>query len=275
MSPAVGKLAREAHGSTGSKKRSASWKSRIAAWGDPGVLQHQVRIPGLDTAHDGLRIAHVTDLHVGMLTPHKRIRRALELAQAEKPDLLLLTSDFVCYSPKFVGALAEIMQGVHTPAYAVLGNHDHWTDAPGVTRALEQNGVEVLKNAHTVLNLRHAPLELVGIDDAVTRNSDVKRAFAGTRAHRSRIVLTHVPSLADRAADYGAALALAGHTHGGHVHIPHVTAHLFKRLGAPYLKGFYDVGDVRLYVNCGVGASSVPIRAGAPSEVAVFTLRAI
>lgn len=242
--------------------------------GWPRLVEQDVVAPGLDPAHDGLRIAHITDLHVGILTPHKRIRRALEMAQAQKPDLLIMTGDFVCYSPKFVGKLAEIMRDVRMPAYAVLGNHDHWTDTQGVTQALEKNGVGVLSNTHTTLTVKRAPLDLVGIDDAVTRNADVRRAFAGVGPGHSRIVLTHVPSLADRAAEYGPAFALAGHTHGGHVHIPRITEKLFKKIGAPYLKGFYDIGPLKLYVNCGVGASSVPIRAGAPSEVALFTLRA-
>ncbi|MEO6952507.1 MAG: metallophosphoesterase [Polyangia bacterium] len=248
----------------------------LGQWVDkrgPRIVRLDVEVPGLDPAHDGVKIAHVTDLHVGMLTPHRRIRRALELAQADQPDLLFLTGDFVCYSPKFVGTLADILSDVHVPAYAVLGNHDHWTDARGVTAALEGNGIEVLENAHTTVRLRKRPLDIVGIGDAVTGHHDVARAFSGVKKKRSRIVLTHVPSIADDAADYGPGLALAGHTHGGHVHIPKITAHLFKRLGAPYLKGFYDIGDLRLYVNCGVGASSVPIRAGAPSEVAIFTLR--
>lgn len=243
-------------------------------WGGPRLVEREVVVPGLDPAHDGVKIAHVTDLHVGMLTPHKRILRALELAQAARPHLLFLTGDFVCYSPKFVVALAEILSTVKIETYAVLGNHDYWTDPQGVYKALTKNGIGVLKNENTTLWINNSPLELVGIDDAVTGHSDVKRAFAGTKDERSRIVLTHVPSIADRAASYGAGLALAGHTHGGHVHIPKVTEHLFRRLGSPYLKGFYDVEDLRLYVNCGVGASSVPVRAGAPAEVAVFVLRA-
>jgi predicted MPP superfamily phosphohydrolase len=143
-----------------------------------------------------------------------------------------------------------------------------------VRKALEKNGAAVLCNPHSTIQLRHRPFDIVGIDDALTKHDDVARAFAGVNKHHSRLVLTHIPSVADRIAERGAGLALAGHTHGGHVHIPRVTARLFRRMGSPYLKGFYDVGPLRLYVNCGVGASSVPIRAGAPSEVALFTLRA-
>jgi len=239
------------------------------------LRRYEVPIEGLDPAHDGLTIAHLTDIHVGMLTPHKKIRRAFELAQAENPSLLVMTGDFLCYNKKFVGALAELCAGITTPSYAVLGNHDYWTDAEGARMALEKAGVSVLRNQHTELMLNHSPFSIVGIDDAITNHHDPKRAFAGVRRDGSRLVLTHAPNLADRCDAEGPSLILAGHTHGGHVHIPRVTPALFRRVtGARYLKGWYDVGRSKLYVNCGVGSSSVPIRAGAPAEVAILTLRA-
>ncbi len=240
----------------------------------PRVLYHQVVVPGLDPAHDGLRVAHLTDLHVGMMTPDAKILRGFRRAIEAKPDLLVMTGDFVCYSPKFVGKLAELTKGLDMPVYAVLGNHDYWTDGQGVRKALEKNGYGVLRNGHTEMMLRHSPLSIVGIDDAITGHADHRRAFRGVRRHGSRLVLTHAPNLADRAAEYGSSFIVAGHTHGGHVNIPRVTERLFRRFGNRYLQGFYDVGGSRLYVNCGIGSSSVPIRAGAPSEVAIFTLRA-
>src|SRR5260370_397015 len=120
---------------------------------------------------------------------------------------------------------------------------------------------------------RRTPLAVVGIDDASTGHSDHRRAFRGARRRGSRLVLTHVPNVADRAAEYGPSLIFAGHTHGGHVRIPGLTARIARRFGNNYLAGFYRVGDSLLYVNCGIGSSSVPIRAGAPSEVSLFTLR--
>ena len=240
----------------------------------PRLVERDVVVPGLDAAHDGVRIAHLTDLHVGLLTPARKILRAIEMAQAAKPDLLLLTGDFVCYAPKFVGRLAELTRGIRVPTYAVLGNHDYWTDGAGVRRALERNGMSVLRNGHSEVQLNHAPLTIVGIDDAITGHADVKKAFTGVRKEGSRIVLTHVPNLADRAADHGKGLILAGHTHGGHVKIGSLTEKIAARFGNRYLAGFYDVQDALLYVNCGIGSSSVPIRAGAPAECAIFTLRA-
>lgn len=254
----------------------------------PRLHHYTVPVPGLDPAHDGLRIAHLSDLHVGILTSHRLIRSAVEMAEREKPDLVVMTGDFVCYSPRFVGRLGELVRGLSAPTVCVLGNHDYWTDGHGVIDQLHDCNFTVLRNQHTRLHLRNAPLTIVGLDDAVTGQADVERAFAGVRKNESRLILSHVPSLADRVLSYGPGLVVAGHTHGGHVHIPRLTAKLFHKLGSPYVKGFYRIGEWAdtghdsgepaagngmLFVNCGIGSSSVPIRAGAPSELAILTLR--
>ena len=77
-------------------------------------------ISGLDPALDGLRIAHLSDLHVGSLTPHRFIRAAVEMAQAEQPDLVAMTGDYVCYSPRFVPQLGELTQGFTVPTICVI-----------------------------------------------------------------------------------------------------------------------------------------------------------
>ena len=237
------------------------------------MVREDVVVPGLDPAHEGLRIAHLSDLHVGLLTSEHKIRRAIHRAAAERPDLTVLTGDYLCYSNKFVGLFAELMKEIEGPAVAVLGNHDYWSDGEGARLALERAHIPVLRNQRTEITLKGATLDLVGIDDAVTAQADPRRAFAGLKRGRSRIVLTHVPSLGDICASYGSSLILAGHTHGGHVNIPKITEGIARRLGNRYLAGFYEIGESVLYVNRGVGSSSVPFRANAPSEVALLTLR--
>lgn len=240
----------------------------------PRLHRYTVPVPGLDPALDGLRIAHLSDLHVGSLTPHRFIRAAVEMAQAEQPDLVAMTGDYVCYSPKFVPQLGEITSGFTVPTICVLGNHDYWTDGHGVIHELTHHHYTVLRNQHTCLRIRGTELTIVGVDDAATRQADVARAFAGTRRGKSFLCLSHVPSQIEPIAEHGSGLVLSGHTHGGHVQIPGVTDRLFRKLGEPYVKGFYRVDNTLLYVSCGVGSSSVPIRAGAPAEIALITLRA-
>ena len=242
------------------------------------LSHHTVHIPDLDPAHEGLTIAHLTDVHVGLLTPRKRIRRAVELANEARADVIVMTGDYVCYAKKFVPVMGEALAGLEASAGVVvtLGNHDHWTDTEGCTRALEGNGYSVLRNASTTLRPRGVPFTVVGVDDNVTRQADPDRAFAGAERRGTTLCLTHCPEMAPAAAARGAHLIVAGHTHGGHVHVQRVTEKLYRRFTKKsFLSGWYGVGDAMLYVNRGIGSSSVPVRAGegAQSEVAIFTLR--
>ncbi|MBI4508063.1 MAG: metallophosphoesterase [Deltaproteobacteria bacterium] len=242
------------------------------------LTEHDIPISDLDPAHEGLIVVHVTDLHVGLITPEKRIRHAIALANRAAADLVVLTGDYVCYGKRFVALMGEVMRGLEARAgvVATLGNHDYWTDGEGVAKELRRNGYDVLRNDHVTLRPRGAPLTVVGIDDAITGHHDPARAFSGTSRTGTVLTLSHCPELADAAADRGAHLVVAGHTHGGHLHVRGLTDRVYRRLTKRrYLSGWYDVGErTALYVNRGVGSSSVPVRAGegAKSEVAVFRL---
>jgi len=233
-------------------------------------------VPGLDPAHDGLRVAQLSDLHVGRRTPPGRIRAALDAANAFQPDLVVLTGDYLSHNQQGVGLLREALGGLAAPTVAVLGNHDHWVDAEGATAALEGLGYAVLRNQHTVLRLRGLPFTVVGVDDLVTRHAEPARALAGAPAG-SRLVLAHAPRTAELLRDAGLPLlVLSGHTHGGQVSIPILTP-LLARLVAhePYLRGYYRVGQVRLYVNRGVGNTVTTVRFNSAPEVTTATLRVV
>src|SRR5581483_8682648 len=102
-----------------------------------------------------LRIAHLTDQHVGRVTPMAVQQAAVDMTNAEKPDLILLTGDFVCHSQLYLDELTDLVRRFQAPTIAVLGNHDHWSGADEVRMALERGGVEVLCNRHTTITLRH------------------------------------------------------------------------------------------------------------------------
>ncbi len=246
----------------------------------PRVTEHDVHIVGLDPRHDGVRIAQLSDIHVGNLTPAAHIRAAISAANAANPDLIVLTGDYVCWKRSEVEQAAEQLAGLNAPrVLAVLGNHDYFVWGSGVKAALERNGYEVLRNHTTVANVRGAPLALVGIDDPVTRHDDLDAAFAGAPTGVSRIVLCHAPDRAPAIAARGAALVMSGHTHGGQMYVKGITDRLMKRIGLHYRRGFYDVGEhgarSQLYVTPGVGFSGVTRRfgEGTHAECAVLTLR--
>jgi predicted MPP superfamily phosphohydrolase len=244
------------------------------------VTEHEVHVEHLDPRHDGVRIAQLSDIHVGTLTPASHIRAAIASANAARPDLIVLTGDYVCWRREEVALAADQLGGLRAPrVLAVLGNHDYFVWGDGTRAALERNGYEVLRNATTIADVRGAPLAMVGVDDPVTRHDDLDAAFAGAPPGVPRVVLCHLADRGPALARRGADLVLSGHTHGGQIYVKGITDHVLKRLGLNYRRGFYDIGsrDRRstLYVTPGVGFSGVTRRVGegTRAEVAVITLR--
>jgi len=246
----------------------------LAAGREVTPERREIVVPGLDPAHDGLRVAQLSDLHVGAMTPVERIRAAIEEANRFSPDLVALTGDYLSHDRAGVALMREQLGGLEAPTVATLGNHDRWVDPRGAGAALEHLGYGFLENENTTLTLRHAPFTVIGIDDLRTRSADIPRAMKGAPAG-SRLYLAHVPSTADTLASWETPmLVLSGHTHGGQVNVPLLTPAIRWIIGEPYLDGLYQVQMVQLYVNRGVGNVGVDLRINAAPEVSLLTLRA-
>jgi predicted MPP superfamily phosphohydrolase len=199
----------------------------------PRLVRHEVAVAGLDPRHDGVTIAHLSDIHVGHLTPAGHVRAAIELANSVAPDVVALTGDYVCWRKHEVGLLREQLGGLRaTRVAATLGNHDYFTDARGVRGALASHGYDVLDNQHTAVEVRGAPLHLVGIDDPVTHHHDVDAAFAGGPTGGTTVALCHDPEPRRRWIERGARLVLSGHMHGGQIYLRGLTDRIIAAWGA-------------------------------------------
>ncbi len=241
----------------------------------PVLIERELYVPGLDLRHDGVRIAQLSDVHVGRLTPPDHVRAAVRLANDARPDLIVMTGDYVCWRKHEISAMERQLAGLDGRVFATLGNHDYFTSGRGVARALERNGYRVLRNQSAAPRVRGVAMHLIGIDDPVTRHHDLDAAFARTPASGSRIALCHCPEQVDGILERGASLVLSGHTHGGQVFVRGITDRIAQRMGRRYLGGLYEFEQGSLYVTPGVGFSGVRIRAGhgTRAEVCVFTLR--
>jgi uncharacterized protein len=164
-----------------------------------------------------IRVAHLTDLHVGRVTPMYVQERAVQLTNAARPDIVVITGDFVCHSQSWLEDLRSVVSAFDAPVFAVLGNHDHWSGAQAVRKTLLRAGVEVLDNAHTTITIGHQRLQVIGVDDAYTGHADRRKAVAGLRRDLPALGLSHIAEEADGFWRAGVPLVLSGHTHAGQI----------------------------------------------------------
>ena len=235
------------------------------------VTQEDLAFPNLPDAAHGLRIVHLTDLHRSHRTKDALLRHVVERTNAACPDLVLLTGDYVTQDPADIKPCAEILSHLKARLgiYAVLGNHDYGTDGPAMSRALTAVGIRVLVNQSARLE---NGLQIVGMDDDILGHPNLKKAFADIDPECPVIVLWHNPGAAEKLTDRDCVM-LAGHTHGGQIRVPFVTAWKVRKIRAKhYLRGWFTLGKARLYVNRGVGNVGFSFRFLSAPEIAVFTL---
>jgi predicted MPP superfamily phosphohydrolase len=229
---------------------------------------------------EGLRVAHLTDLHVGRVTPMAVQYDAVSMTNAGDPDVVVISGDFVCHSQVYLDDLTEVIRKIDAPVFAVLGNHDHWAGADPVRKALKRGGAEVLDNANTTVTVGHQRLQIVGLDDAYTGHTDRRQALKGLRSDLPVIGLSHIGEEADGLWEAGVPLVFSGHTHAGQITVARLHELSVGKLGGhKYIHGLYgsrDVGNRQgaVYVGAGVGAAIVPLRVGerAKREVVFFEL---
>ena len=239
------------------------------------VSRHDVPVPGLPAALEGLRIAQVTDVHL------PRSAAAAEAAAAavrrEQPDVVVCTGD-ICEGTGSLGALTEFVREARG-TIATFGTFGNWERRGGVTRAMAdaaygRGGAQFLNNGSGVVERGGARLGILGLDDAVHGAPDLPAALATRPAAALDIWLMHAPGYADTIPRHGTeppAFMLAGHTHGGQIRLPGWTPYTPRGSGS-YVAGWY-AGFAPLYVSRGVGTVALRARLFCRPELPVFTLR--
>jgi predicted MPP superfamily phosphohydrolase len=241
---------------------------------------------GSDRLPDGaaVRILHISDLHVERLG--KREERVLELARAARPDVILITGDYVNISfnvdPATHAQVRELLGRLSAPGgvYAVPGSPA--VDLPDVVPPLvdEVPTVRLLRDeAVTIGEPAGRALTLIGLDchhDIAADTARLDKILASVADHYPRVLLYHSPDLMPAAVTRGIDLYLCGHTHGGQVRLPLIGPLLTSsKLGRRYVMGHYQEGRTHLYVSRGVGFEGLAaprVRLFCPPEIALVTL---
>ncbi len=233
-------------------------------------------IEGLPERFENFRIAQITDLHHSRIVSIDEVRRVVEIARAAQADMIVLTGDYTTARRGYIEPCAEALGALEAPegVWAVLGNHDHYTDAELTTRALERRHINVLSNANTTLRRGADTLQLAGVDDWGWGKTDWERALNGVDRTRPTLLLSHEPAVLDMPQTRDLSLILSGHTHGGQICLPFIGAPaslLWKDFR--YLRGLYARHGTQLYVSRGTGMIGIPVRLGARPEIAVLRLK--
>ncbi|MFM9905151.1 MAG: metallophosphoesterase [Pyrinomonadaceae bacterium] len=224
---------------------------------------------------DGFKIIHLSDIHHSPLTGLEHIERAIKIANRLKPDMFMLTGDYVSHEREYVAPVASVLGKLKAKhgVYACLGNHDHWTDADLVTHLFRGEGIKVLVNEGLRFENDGASFWLAGVDDYMVGKTDVPAALRGSFPDEMKLLLAHNPIIFREAARHGVDLTLSGHTHGGQIKIRHDENRILPR--RKLSSGLHKRKNSQIYITRGIGTVVVPMRYQCPPEISMLELRCV
>jgi uncharacterized protein len=252
---------------------------------DVEVVRHRVRLARLPKTFDGFRIAQLSDIHIGPFSTAGYIRRCVAITNGLKPDLIVLTGDYIAWDPSREREVVRELAGLRAPqgVFGCMGNHETESNTEDYAASLfAEQGIHILRQQRAPIQLASETVNLMGIDDPRGETEAEWMRDIYRRLHKGlvmpgkvNILLAHEPSVFvfDRAAELGIDLMLAGHTHGGQLALETVHRGFnLSRLLYRYTGGWYENRGTKLYVNRGIGTTGFPIRLGARPEITVLEL---
>jgi len=251
---------------------------------EPGwvvVENVSLKLSRLSNAFSGIRIAQISDIHMGGWMTSERFQYVVDKLVEEKPDLLLLTGDYLLGhgfgqdEERSLQELTDILVPLAKaiPSFGILGNHDYWTNVKAVSEMLQASGITELTNSFHTISSGSEKLHICGVDDIWEGRVHLKALQTQLPHDGAAILLAHEPDFADKSSVTGRFdLQVSGHSHGGQVVVPFYGPPVLPFLGQKYPSGLYKVGDMFQYTNRGVGMARLPIRINCPPEITIFTL---
>ncbi|HOZ47360.1 MAG TPA: metallophosphoesterase [Candidatus Hydrogenedentes bacterium] len=273
--------------------RSAAGAACVATGGYAGfvepsllaVQRYDVPIDDLPRDLDGLRVVHISDTHYGPFTALDYLERVVRQANDLRPDLVVLTGDYVHRTARAIDAGIGVLGGLKARfgSVAVLGNHEHWEGAAACREALGRLGVPVLDNGRVFLGRRGvcpsdeggAVLCVAGVGDLWEGQVLPETALRDVGPRTPRVLLSHNPDVVEQLPQgLRVDLMFAGHTHGGQVWFPVIGTPFHKsKYGDKYMGGICRGPVCPIIVSRGVGLAGIPVRFLVPPEVGLITLK--
>ena len=240
------------------------------------LVETRIDVPGLHKDLNGLRLVQLTDLHFGPFFGPRDLRYAVDMANATRPHLALVTGDLISVYSDPLDDCLDILRGLRSDSRALgcMGNHEivaRCEDYAEIRGA--QAGIRFLRARADTLRFGEAELNIGGVDYQRKGLGYLRQTAQLLRPNCFNILLSHNPDVFPVAAAQGWDLTVAGHTHGGQitVEILGMNANV-ARFYTPYVYGHYKKDGRQIYVSRGLGTVGIPSRFGAPPEVSLLTL---
>jgi uncharacterized protein len=241
---------------------------------EPRLLTVKEYPVALGSSSDRLRIAVITDPHLGIFKGREWLDKVVDRVNALDPDLVIVGGDIAANAAGLEELEPLKRMKSRLGNYAVLGNYDYQTGAVEVRKRIESYGVEVLTNESVPIDIGGKKVSLIGLDDFWYGRPDWDRALAGIPDDAVRILVSHNPDVAPQAEADGIELTIAGHTHGGQIRLPFIgpLTRLPVLIGQRFDKGLFNFGPMRLFISPGVGESGARARLFCPPEISLLSV---
>jgi predicted MPP superfamily phosphohydrolase len=243
------------------------------------IDKREIGFPGLSPDLDGLRIVHLSDIHLGPFLDPADLERIVGMANETRPHLAAVTGDFITVRDDWLSDCLRILSRLRAEAgvYACLGNHEMRARCSDRAKAEgASHGIEVLRGEARGVRFGQAALNVAGVDYQRMKRPYLVGSGELVKPGEFNLMLSHNPDVFPAAAAQGWDFTLAGHTHGGQVTAGILSQYLnVARVFTPYVYGTYRNGRSAIYVTRGIGTVGVPARIGAPPEIGLIRLCAI
>jgi len=255
-------------------------------WIEPNWIKTEwvvIKDQALASVLAGIKVLQISDIHIGNSIGYRE-RQLIEKVNELNPDILFITGDFfsIKYGPDAAAQLKAISHLISSlkasvGIFGILGNYDGYlSHNPARLREMKRAGIEILVNeSRRILLPNGQVLWLTGLHETSGDQNkgnmiSIYGALEMVPDNSPTILLNHYPDIFDKAIKAGVNLVLAGHTHGGQIGIPFLIHMSNSANKSPYMRGLFDAGKTKMYVNRGIGTTNIPVRYLCRPEITVF-----
>jgi predicted MPP superfamily phosphohydrolase len=242
------------------------------------IRHYAIKNSSLGKVLSGLKVAYLSDLHLKKIDA--RENRILEILKEEKPDLILVSGDLVSFEGPYEPVMSFLSQ-LKPPhgIYGVLGNAEYSNENGSCILCHEERSKNLKKKQNPIflrnsifhLKVHGKALNILGVDDPVSKKSNFKTGLKSLNSEEPSILLAHSPEIFEEASGCGLDLILCGHTHGGQIFLTRYFRKILPlEASLEFIEGFFQKGKMLMYVSRGIGTSFLPFRLGVKPEITFF-----